>query len=277
MGYIDIARVIRESDNKFLKKLPGFVISILKRIIREREINEILDRCTGMEGFPFLVKMIDEFKLKLEVEGKENLPETSRCIFAANHPFGVIDGLIITHTVAEKYGSLKAIGNDAFMFVEPLRPFIFSVNVYGSNTKERIAALDELYASDTAITHFPAGEVSRRYDGKIQDCGWQKSFVSKAVSHKRDIVPIHFIGKNSRLFYFVSDFRKLLGIKMSLELMLLPNEMLNKKGKTIRVIIGKPISSLTLDKKVTHQEWTNKIRAYIYALGTSQQKDFINF
>jgi putative hemolysin len=274
MEYIDISKIIRESDSKFLKRLPSFVIGILKRVIREKEMNRILAKCEHQEGYPFLVKMIEEFALKLEIEGLENLPPTSRCIFAANHPFGIADGLILTHTVAGKYGSLKAIGNDAFMFLQPLRPYIFAVNVFGMNTKECISALDELYTSDTAITHFPAGEVSRRYSGKIQDCAWQKSFVSKAVSHKRDIVPIHFFGKNSRLFYFVSGLRKLLGIKLTLELILLPHEMFNKRGKTIHVAIGRPIPYSTLDKRFTHQEWTKKIREYTYLLGSGKTGEF---
>lgn len=277
MEYIDITKIIRESDSKFLRKLPGFFILLIKKIIREKEINRILSECEGLEGFPFLEKMIKEFDLKLDIKGKQNLPESSRCIFAANHPFGVIDGLLITHTVAEKYGTLKAIGNDAFMFLQPLRPFIFAVNVFGTNTKERIAALDELYASSTAVTHFPSGEVSRKYNGKIQDCGWQKSFVSKAIAHRRNIVPIHFMGKNSRLFYFISALRKMIGIKLTLELILLPHEMFNKKGKKIAVRIGKPIQYEILDKRFTHQQWTDLIRSYTYTLGEKEEIEFEKF
>lgn len=274
MEYINIAKIIRESDSKVLRKLPGFAVNILKKIIHEKELNRILEEYKDTEGFSFLESMLGEFNLKLDISGKENLPETSRCIFAANHPYGVVDGLIITHTVSGKYGSLKAIGNDAFMFIPPLRPFIFAVNVYGTNTKERIAALDELYASQSAITHFPAGKVSRKYSGQVQDGSWQKSFISKAVNHKRDIVPIHFFGTNSRLFYFVYGFRKLLGIKLTLELILLPHELFNKKGKTIKVVIGKPISHEMLDKRFTHQEWADRIRAHTYSLGTESEKPF---
>lgn len=277
MEYIDIAKIIRNSDSKVLRRLPGFVIFLLKKIIREKDMNMILSKCEGLEGYGFLVKMLDEFKLRLNIKGKENLPQSSRCIFAANHPFGVADGLVLTHTVAEKYGSLKAIGNDAFMFLQPLRPFIFAVNVFGTNTKERIAALDELYASETPVTHFPSGEVSRRYNGKIQDCAWQKSFVTKAIAHKRYIIPMHFQGRNSRFFYFVSGLRKMLGIKLTLELMLLPREIFNKKGKEILVFIGKPIPHELLTKQYTHQEWTNKIRAYTYTLGTKEETDFETF
>jgi putative hemolysin len=277
MEFIDIARILKESDSIFLRKLPGFVVGILKRIIREKEINQILEECENIQGYDFLVKMLAEFQLKLEVTGKENLPETSRCIFSANHPFGILDGLVLTHTVSEKYGTLKAIGNDAFVFIKPLRPFIFAVNVFGVNTKERISALDELYATNTAITHFPAGRVSRIYDGKVQDCAWQKSFISKSIIHKRDIVPIHFQGKNSQLFYFVSRFRKLLGIKLTLELILLPNEIFNKKNKTVKVTIGKPIPYELFDKSKTHQQWADIIRSYTYSLGTPEEMDFKRF
>ncbi len=274
MEYIDIARIIRGSDSKALRTLPGFVISLLKKIIREKEMNRILEKYKDTEGLSFLEKMLGEFRITLDIHGKENLPETSKCIFVANHPFGVVDGLIITHTVASKYDALKAIGNDAFMFVPPLRPFIFAVNVFGINTKERIAALDELYASQTAITHFPAGEVSRKYHWKVQDCAWQKSFVSKAITHKRDIVPIHFIGTNSLLFYAVSSIRKFFGIKLTLELILLPHEMFNKKGKTIKVIIGKPIAHEMLDKSHTHQQWADKIREFTYSLAADSNRLF---
>jgi putative hemolysin len=274
MEYIDIARILKESESAVLRKLPGFMVGILKKIIREKEINLILGKCEDIEGFDFLVKMLEEFQLTLEVTGKENLPETSRCIFSANHPFGILDGLVLTHTVSEKYRTLKAIGNDAFVFLKPLRPFIFAVNVFGVNTKERIAALDELYASNTAITHFPAGEVSRKYSGKVQDCAWQKSFISKSIVHKRDIVPMHFHGTNSRLFYFVSGFRKLLGIKLTLELILLPHEIFNKKNKTVKLNIGKPIPYELFDKSFTHQQWANIVRSYTYTLGTPDEMDF---
>lgn len=274
MEYIDIAKILKESDSGVLRKLPSFVVGTLKRIIREKRINGILQKCEDIEGYDFLNKMLDEFNLKLQVTGKENLPETSRCIFAANHPFGILDGLVLTHTVSEKYGTLKAIGNDAFVFLKPLRPFIFAVNVFGINTKERIAALDELYASNTAITHFPAGEVSRKYNGRVQDCAWQKSFISKAIVHKRDIVPMHFQGTNSRLFYFVNGLRKFLGIKLTLELILLPHEMFNKQNRTIKVSIGKPIPYELFDKSFTHQQWADIVRSYTYTLGTPDEKDF---
>lgn len=268
--FIDIAKIIAESDSGgVLTKLPGFVITLISKIIMQDELNRVLTKYSDSVGADFLISMIAEFNLKLEVEGKENLPENGKCFFASNHPFGVIDGLVLTHIVSEKYGELKAIANDAFMFLPHLRPFISAVNVYERSSKEYVKALEVIYNQEIPITHFPAGEVSRRYDGKVQDPDWQKSFITKAVSTKRDIVPFYFYGRNSRLFYMVHSIRKLFGIKMNIELLLLPREMFRKRGSSIKVKIGKPIPHSKFDKSLSHKEWAQKLRAHVYELGSN--------
>jgi len=265
--FIDIAKIVKESDSALLKRLPPFVVNILANIVMQDELNEVLTKYKDDLGFDFLEKMIAELNLNLEIEGQENLPEKERCFFAANHPFGIIDGLVLTHTVYSKYHHLQAIANDAFKFIPQLNPFITEVNVFGASSKDHVKALNDLYASNSPITHFPAGEVSRKYHGKIQDAEWQKSFISKSISSQRDIVPILFQGKNSRLFYFVFNLRRLLGIQLNLELILLPREMFKSKNKTIRVKIGKPISYQSFDKSKSHFEWAQIVRDKVYDLG----------
>jgi putative hemolysin len=211
-----------------------------------------------------LTKIIEELNIKIEVEGTENLPENSRCFFLSNHPFGLIDGLVLTKIVGDKYHVLKSIGNEAFMYVPHLRPFIAAVNVFGKNPKEYITALENIYDSDVPITHFPAGEVSRIYRGKIQDCQWHKSFITKAVTYKRDIVPFYIYGRNSRFFYFISLVRRILRIKTNIELILLPREMFRKKNKTIRIEVGKLIPYQKFDKSFSHWDWADKVRGYVY-------------
>lgn len=273
--YIDLEKNIRNADSKILKKMPRFAIHILARIIKQNEMNVILNKYDKDLGVDFLPKMIEEYNLTLQIENPENLPGTGKCIFVANHPFGIIDGLVLTHIVARKYGTLKAIGNDAFMLIPNLRPLIAAVNVYGKNPKDYIQALDEVYKSDTPITHFPAGAVSRIYGGRVQDCEWQKSFITKAIQTNRCIVPIYFYGRNSRWFYTLYLLRRAFGIKTNLELMLLPGEMLKKINKTIRVKIGKPIVPEQFHKSQTHQQWAQKVRDHVFTLGKTN--DSIHF
>jgi len=271
--YIDIAKIIDERNSEILNKLPGFVIKWIAKIIRQDEMNRVLSKYSDYAGVDFLTKIIEEFNLRLEIEGKENLPENGKCFFAANHPFGVIDGLVLTRTVSEKYGSLKAIANDAFMLLPQLRTLIAAVNVFGRSSKEYVKALDDTYNLGIPITHFPAGKVSRRYNGKVQDSEWQKSFITKAISSKRDIVPFYFYGRNSRLFYMVYMIRQLFGIKINIELMLLPREMFRKRNKTIKVKIGKPIPYHMFDKSSSHWDWAQKVRSHVYELGDNKSKN----
>jgi len=276
LKYIDLEDIIRKSDSAFLKRLPRFIVRTVQWIIMEDKMNYYLTKMAGEIGVDFLPAVLKEFNIKVELEGLENLPEHSRCFFFANHPFGVIDGLVLTNTVASKYGTLKAIGNEAFMFLPNLRPLIAAVNVFKPNSKEYITALEQVFDSDIAITHFPSGEVSRFYNGKIQDCAWQKSFIYKSVSKKRDIVPFYFYGRNSILFYAIGILRKLLGIKINIELMLLPREMFNKRNKTIRGKIGKPIPYSTFDTSYSHQEWAQKVREHVYRMGKNKETILFN-
>ena len=264
--YIDLDKNIQESNSALLKGMPKPLIRLLKNIILQDKLNATLHKYRNDVGLDFLNKMIEELNLKLEISGLENLPENGRCFFTANHPFGILDGLILTHTVASKYGNLTAIANDAFMLIPQLRPFITEVNVYGSSSKDRIRALNEMYGSELPITHFPAGEVSRVYNNDIQDAPWQKSFIKKAVQHKRDIVPIHFSGKNSKLFYRIFKLRRTMGIDMNIELMLLPREFFKMRNKTIHVHIGKPISYQRFSSEHSHEEWAQDVRAEVYEL-----------
>lgn len=266
MKYIDISSSIKSSDSAFLKKLPAFVLRIIEKIIRQDEMNHILEKYKDSHGAEFQRSVVKEFNLKLEISGLENLPENGKCFFLANHPFGIIDGLLLTKTVIEKYGDFRAIGNEAFEYIPNLRPYIAVVNVYGTSSKSYVTQLEKVYQSDIAITHFPAGEVSRIYDGKIQDCAWQKSFISRAISCQRDIVPFYFHGKNSKLFYGINRMRKLFGINTNIELMLLPHEMFNKRNKTIRFTIGKPISWQKFDSTHTHVQWAQKVREHVYSM-----------
>lgn len=266
MKYIDISSSIKSSDSAFLKKLPAFVLRIIEKIIRQDEMNHILEKYKDSHGAEFQRSVVKEFNLKLEISGLENLPENGKCFFLANHPFGIIDGLLLTKTVIEKYGDFRAIGNEAFEYIPNLRPYIAVVNVYGTSSKSYVTQLEKVYQSDIAITHFPAGEVSRIYDGKIQDCAWQKSFISRAISCQRDIVPFYFHGKNSKLFYGINRMRKLFGINTNIELMLLPHEMFNKRNKTIRFTIGKPISWQKFDSTHTHVQWAQKVRGHVYSM-----------
>jgi putative hemolysin len=264
--YVDLEAQISKSESALLKKMPRFVVRLLALLIKEKELNTLLNNLSDVEGVDFLYRALEELNVHIEVEGLENLPENGKCFFVANHPFGFVDGLILTSIVARKYGNFKAIGNEYFNLIPQIRTLIAAVSVFGKTPKEYLKELDKVFQSETPITHFPAGRVSRLKNWKIRDIDWQKSFIAKSGSCKRDIVPFYFYGRNSILFYSIFVFRKTLGIKANLELSLLPHEIFNKRNRTIRVKIGKPIPYQTFDHSKSQREWAEWLKNHVYSL-----------
>ena len=137
--------------------------------------------------------------------------------------------------------------NDMLMNVEPLRPVFLPINKYGSQGRDAAKAINEAYQSDKQIVMFPAGLVSRLHDnGEIKDLKWQKSFVAKAIESHRQIIPMHFEGLNRRRFYRLARLRRKLKIGVNIEQAFLPAELCNSRGKSFRVIFGKPVDPAAL-------------------------------
>jgi hypothetical protein len=263
---IDIEKAIRSGNNNLLRSLPGFMIKFFKKIIYEDEINAIIDRSRHLNGVPFLMDVLDNMNVKVEIRGGDNVPSSGRFIFAANHPVGGVDAMAIFSAIYKYYPSVVSPANLLLNNIPNLRPLVFGVDVFGKASKETALKLDELYESDTQIMIFPAGEVSRKNKGNISDIAWQKSFITKAVRHRRDVIPVHISGRNSGLFYIIANLRKKVGIKMYIETLLLPREMMKQKNSTTIITIGKPVPFQTFTPDKTPVEWAQNVKGIVYSL-----------
>jgi putative hemolysin len=126
--------------------------------------------------------------------------------------------------------------------------------------------IDALYESDENICIFPAGLVSRRIDGVIQDLPWKKNFIEKAYANKIPIVPVYVDAQNTKFFYSVANWRKRIGIKFNYELILLPSEVFKYSGKPIGLHFGRPIMPDELAACKNAAERTLKVRELTYSL-----------
>ena len=141
------------------------------------------------------------------------------------------------------------------------------INKHGKQSSGAVRAIEEIYATDdTQVLYFPAGLISRRKHGNIEDLAWKKTFVNKAVQHKRDVVPVHISGRVSGFFYRLARFREFIGIKNNFEMIYLPNEMFKQKGMKLRITFGKPIPYNTFDKTKKPNEWAYFVKKQVYSL-----------
>ncbi|MGE5420642.1 MAG: 1-acyl-sn-glycerol-3-phosphate acyltransferase [Chloroflexota bacterium] len=263
---INIEEAVRSSKIPFIRSLPGFVVRLMEKIIHQDEMNATIQRSAHLNGMPFVNSVLQDWKVEVIVEGGENIPPSGRFVFVANHPVGAMDSLAFLSMIDRYYPDVVSPSNELFNYIAQLHPVILGVNVFGKNTKETAEKLNRLFESDTQIMIFPSGEVSRRRRGRIEDPEWQKSFISKAVVYKRDIIPVHISGRNSGLFYFVANLRKTLRIKTYFETVLLPREMMKQRGKPVRLTIGKPISWQSFTSLKTHNEWAQHVKELVYKI-----------
>jgi putative hemolysin len=261
---IDIENAFKKSKSGFLRSLPHFVVNLIIKFIRQDEMNATIYRSRELTGIPFINDVLEGWDVKLVIRGKENVPSTGRFIFAGNHPVGGIDALAFFSTIYSFFPEVISPSNELLYLIPNLRPAMLGINVFGKNNRETVAKLEELFGSDKQIMIFPSGEVSRRHKGVISDPVWQKTFITKAIQYKRDIIPVHISGRNSGLFYFIANLRNRLGIKMYIETLILPREMMNQRNSTVILTIGKPIpyQSFTVDR--THGEWAQIIKEKVY-------------
>ena len=209
---IDIEKIIGEKIPKLANKLPRFAFRYLKKILHQDDINGLLSRTEGVSGLPFVTETMKEFNTSVNAVGLDHVSEDGRYIVAANHPIGGLDGIALIDTVGKIRPDVITPVNDFLMFIPNLRPLFIPVNKLGSNA-DNIKIFNDTFAGDRTICFYPFGLCSRKQKGKIIDLEWKKTFITKARTYHRDIIPTHISGRNSNFFYNFSNLRKKLGIK----------------------------------------------------------------
>jgi len=267
-GLINIEKVLASKNPALAKAVPGFLINYLKKIVHQDDINEFLSLYGNLKDEKLVAAFLDHLEIKYSVSGIENIPEKGRFIFVSNHPLGGLDGVVFINELSTLFKDIKFPVNDLLTNIEGLSGIFLPVNKHGSQGKEAARKIEEAYSSDSQILYFPAGLCSRKSRGKIKDLEWHKSFISKAIQHKRDVIPAYFSGRNSDFFYNMANFRKFFGIKANIEMLYLADEMFRQKGKKIRLIFGKPIPWQTFDRSKALPEWADWVKSKTYELNS---------
>jgi 1-acyl-sn-glycerol-3-phosphate acyltransferase len=263
---INVEQVLYSKNPALKKAVPGFIIRYLKRIVHQDELNEFLVNKGHLRDAEFIEAGLKYFNIKYNVFCRENIPSEGRYFFVSNHPLGGLDGLVFISELSKYFRYLKFPVNDILMNIKNLSGIFVPINKHGSQGKEAVRMIEDAYASDCQILYFPAGLCSRKKKGLISDLQWHKSFISKAVQHKRDIVPAYFSGRNSDFFYNLSNIRNFLGIKANIEMLYLADEMFKQKGKEINLVFGKTIPWQTFDHSKTPLEWAAWVKEKSYEL-----------
>ncbi len=264
---VNVRKVFAEKNPRLANIIPGFIFRYLEKVVHQKDINEFLSVHGDKIGMDFVKAVIEDFKISVHISGEQNIPGEGRYIFAANHPWGGFDGLLLMEVMSRYYSDFKYLVNDILMNITNLHPIFIPINKHGRQAAAAAKELDETFRSDNQIVTFPSGFVSRFIKGQVMDLEWKKNFIAKAIQYERDVVPVHFSGSNSKFFYRLYRLRKFLGIKANLEMFYLVDETYKHRNKNITVTFGKPIPFGTFNRSKTPKEWAKWVKERVYALG----------
>jgi putative hemolysin len=234
-----------EPDDPWYKRL---VINGIEKLSGRDQIEAIYQEMCRLDlPFPeFFKHGIELGGLQLPVNhfAEQRIPAEGPLVFVANHPFGVVDGLLMCDIAARTRGDFKILLHARLCRDEKMDPLFLPVSfeedrqAVKTNVATKREAQRVLKEGGTVVI-FPAGGVATRGKlgfGKLQDLPWS-TFVAKIVAQtEATVVPVHFSGENSFLFHFVSAFSATLRTALFLK------QVTNKIGTEIDVNIGQPIT-----------------------------------
>lgn len=275
---IDVDQIIRSKAGSKYKYIPRPVISWLRKILHEDDNNYLLTVLAKEKvGMDWLDECLSYLRMENDVRGIDALPDNSGgryYTFVSNHPMGGIDGVALGSILCHRYDSkIKYLVNDVLMNLKGLAPLCVPINKTGSQSRDFPRMVDAAFASDNNVLMFPAGLCSRKQlDGTIRDLPWTKTFVAKSVQYQRDVIPIHFSGRNSDKFYNIANWSKRLGLKFNLAMLFLVDEMYKNVGQKFTVTFGEPIPWQTFDDSKTRQEWAQWVKEKVYELDSNNRQ-----
>ncbi|MDP4991941.1 MAG: lysophospholipid acyltransferase family protein [Marivita lacus] len=222
------------------------------------------------QGRDFWQVMIDRYGLSLDVVGGslDNIPRTGPLIVIANHPYGILDGLILGHILSVTRGDFRILAHKVFRKAEELDKIVLPVNfdetkdAIAQNIQTRKIALDYL-GQGGCVGVFPGGTVSTAVTpfAKPMDPGW-RGFTARMIG-KSDatVVPIYFDGHTSRLFQMASH------LHYTLRMGLLIKEFRKRVDTPVRIAIGEPIPAHEIaSRKKDARELMDFLRKATYEL-----------
>ncbi|HEY5238518.1 MAG TPA: lysophospholipid acyltransferase family protein [Rhizomicrobium sp.] len=257
-------------DDPWAKRL---LIRAIERATGQPYLKRIYDdnRANPVKGESFFAAAIRRLDLHIAANDEvlTRWPRKGALVVVANHPFGVLDGLIICDLVSRVRDDFRVLTNSVLLRAEEVRSFLLPVDfadtpdALRTNLKTRAEAKTHLKNGGCLIV-FPAGGVAttpRIWERHAVDAEWKNLTARLILQSRASVAPVFFAGQNGRLFQIASHF------SMTLRLSLLFKEVHDRIGTQIEVRIGEAVPFAQLSNVESRQEFMRQLRVMTFALG----------
>ncbi len=232
-------------DDPWLKK---WIIRGVENATGKKELQKVYNQLHDNEPDPFKVwkEALDQLNISMDYdEGQlQRIPKSGPVIFVANHPFGIVDGVMFLHLITRVRRDYFLLINEVLAHEPIMKEHLLPVDFRGTeeakqcNLNTKKLTTERLNRGESLVI-FPSGAISTRprwsLRGEAVEWPWRRFICSRIHETKCTVVPFYFHGQNSEWFQWVSKF------SMNLRLGLLLHEVMNKRNRNFRVEIGDPI------------------------------------
>jgi putative hemolysin len=254
----------------FRGRFGDTIIKILFKVTGINKVNAVYDASKHLTGLEFVNDMLDKLGIIRKYENYEVLDNFKEGSFitVSNHPYGHIDGIIAISTVAGKRRDYKMMVNWMLMQIDTMEEHFIGVNPYSKDNK-----MSEMKSSVGGIKQclehlkgghplglFPAGGVSSPHLDRTEDREWQEPVLKLIKKAKVPVIPMFISGNNSWFYRFLGF------IDWRVRTVRLLHEVTNKKGKTVSIRFGKPITVEEQSMYEDIKEFGEYLKAQTYAM-----------
>jgi putative hemolysin len=246
--------------------------SVWEQFVHMRDLQRLYEKCQHHQGLVFVEQLLMHLRITVRYDAAElrRLPKGA-FVAVANHPCGLLDGVVLLHVLGKARPDLRAVANE---LLAPLLPELAAQLILVSPEREAagrnvpgVRRLLRHLHNDVPLLLFPAGEVahSAKPFQAATDSEWNPTAGRLLQTARVPVVPVWLSGQNSSGFNWLGFMHPLLRTAR------LPAELLNKQGQTVQVRIGQPIGPAVLDRLPAADQLAY-LRARVYALGTAAER-----
>jgi putative hemolysin len=251
-----------------IESQPPLVRHLVKSVLGVHQLERLYLRSQDQLRHSLSQAALDGLNVKIDLHSGDlaKVPVSGPLVVVANHPFGLLDGLVLNCILERVRSDVKILANETICSLSELAHSFIPVDVFARRACPRnISAAREALrwlSKGGGVATFPSGTVSHwnRDEKRIADPEWHDFPVGCASAAHAPIVPIYFEGRNSLLFQLVGL------VHPRLRTARLPRELLKKQGTTVKVRIGRPIDCRDLADAGDRRVATEHVRARVYLL-----------
>ena len=264
------AEEIKSIHPIFRGRFGNILIKMVMSITGLNKVNRVYDTSKQYEGVAFCDHLLKDVGVKVVIENREVLDrfKDQAFITVSNHAYGHIDGITAIDVVGSVRSDYKMMVNWMLMQIDTMEEHFIGVNPYSkdnkmSGVKSSVGGVKQCLAhlkEGHPLGLFPAGGVSSPHLDRTEDREWQEPVLKLIKKAKVPVIPMFISGNNSWFYRFLGF------IDWRIRTVRLLHEVTNKKGKTVYVRFGKPITVEEQAKFTDIKEFGEYLKAQTYAM-----------